>query len=85
MAIRSATAIAAPARRRPGCASDRAAVHNISVEVQDGVVLLQGYHRSPEAQRAAHVLAEGVEGVRAVDDQTRPAPPPYQTGFGGPI
>ena len=62
-----------------------AAVHNISVEVQDGVVLLQGYHRSPEAQRAAHVLAEGVEGVRAVDDQTRPAPPPYQTGFGGPI
>lgn len=61
------------------------AVHNISVEVQDGVVLLQGYHRSPEVQQGVRVLAERVEGVRAVDDQTRPAPPPYQFGFGAPF
>lgn len=60
-------------------------VRHLSVEVRNGVALLEGYHRSPEAQRAMRVLAEGVEGVRTVDDQTRPAPPAHQYGFGGPL
>ena len=60
-------------------------IRHLSVEVHAGVVLLEGYHRSAEAQRAVRVLAEQVEGVTAVDDQTRPMPPAYQHGFGGPL
>lgn len=91
-------AVLAPPRRDPQAVADErirrdvldglrqqpwGVVHNLSVEVQDGVVLLQGYHRSPEARQAVRVLAENVEGVRAVDDQTRPEPPPYPFGLSG--
>ena len=60
-------------------------IRRLSVQVQSGVVRLEGYHRSPEAQQAARLLAERTEGVEAVEDQTRIAPPRYQYGFGGPL
>ncbi|MDJ0388805.1 CBS domain-containing protein [Roseomonas sp. E05] len=60
-------------------------LRRISVEVRNGVVRLEGYHRSPEAQHAARILAERIEGVEAVEDQTRLTPARYQYGFGGPL
>lgn len=60
-------------------------VRHLMVEVQDGTVTLEGHHRSPEAQQAVRVLVEGIEGVRAVEDRTRPEPPIYRYGFGGPL
>jgi CBS domain-containing protein len=44
------------------------------VEVRDGVVRLHGFARSEAARRALRLLAEGVPGVKAVVDATRPLP-----------
>ena len=70
--------IMAALRRQPW-----ADVHYLTVEVKDGVVRLHGFHNSPEAQRAVRTLVEGSEGVRAVEDHTRPTPPVYRYGYGG--
>jgi osmotically-inducible protein OsmY len=58
-------------------------VHYLTVEVENGVVRLHGLHRSPEAQRAVRVLIEGIEGVRSVEDDSRPWRPTYAYGLGG--
>lgn len=42
--------------------------------VKDGVVSLFGFHRSEEVQRGLVLLAQGVPGVRAVEDRTEPMP-----------
>jgi CBS domain-containing protein len=70
--------IMAALRRQPW-----ADVHYLTVEVEGGVARLHGFHNSPEAQRAVRTLVEGSEGVRAVEDGTRPTPPVYRYGYGG--
>jgi CBS domain-containing protein len=60
-------------------------VHYLTVEVENGVVRLHGFHSSPEAQRAVRVLIEGVEGVRSVEDGSRPYRPTYLYGAGGAV
>lgn len=57
-------------------------VHYLTVEVENGVVRLHGFHSSPEAQRAVRVLIEGIEGVRSVEDDSRAWRPTYAYGFG---
>lgn len=42
--------------------------------VKDGEVTLYGFHRSAEVQRGLVVLAQGVPGVKAVEDKTEPMP-----------
>ncbi|WP_372623036.1 CBS domain-containing protein [Falsiroseomonas sp.] len=58
-------------------------VHYLTVEVENGIVRLHGFHTSPEAQRAVRVLIEGIEGVRSVEDDSRPWRPTYAYGIGG--
>ncbi len=44
------------------------------VEVKDGVVTFHGFRRSDTVQKALRVLAEGVPGVKGVEDDTQPMP-----------
>lgn len=43
-------------------------------DVRDGVVTLCGFHRSDAVRRGLRVLAEGVPGVKRVEDKTEPMP-----------
>jgi osmotically-inducible protein OsmY len=52
------------------------------VEVENGVVRLHGFHSSPEAKRAVRVLIEGIEGVRSMEDDSRPWQPTYLYSVG---
>jgi CBS domain-containing protein len=51
-------------KREPWCPS-----HSLEVAVRDGIVLLDGVIFDERERRALHVLVEGVDGVRGIDDR----------------
>lgn len=55
-------------------------MHCLTVEVENGIVPLHGFHGSPEAQHAVRVL---IEGMRSAEDDSRPWRPIYLYGVGG--
>lgn len=83
-------ALEAPERQGTGAGSDderirhalRKAMHEqpwaaslyTFMDVQDGVVTLHGFVRSPEVRRGLRVMAESIEGVVRVEDRMQNAP-----------
>lgn len=49
--------------------SNMSSLQNVAVDVENGIVTLQGFVTSPEEKMEAARLAEGIEGVRRVDNR----------------